>query len=348
MAPSEGSPDIPPTRAVAVDLAKQGSGSFDFPDLDLEIPPPDFVQPDVAPAPKVGGSQVGGAPDFAQLAGSLSAVGIKVTLVDLSAWSADQRAGAWSWVHEDEGAPDAIPEWLALFVGRQMRAPTSVDAPTENKIGLFIDRQIRAQASVGAPAPTIPIAIPPKPQDTDLHPPPMHIDEPRQPLFATAHRGAGITPDFQRIVETVFAADSLRDYTDLEQNLQVGEERGDYRTLMTHLDKAEDRARRAHRLYLGAKIELESWEQDANKVTAVMRGEASATLEAEKAAGERKKAITNPDVEAKMSEMFADEYAGQALTRARLKGTVEHLEWLAGLWKGRCHSLGTMLANLRK
>jgi hypothetical protein len=49
-----------------------------------------------------------------------------------------------------------------------------------------------------------------------------------------------------------------------------------------------------------------------------------------------------------MADMFPDEWAAQELTRVKLKGTVEHLERLADLWKGRCHSLGTMLSNLRK
>ena len=33
-----------------------------------------------------------------------------------------------------------------------------------------------------------------------------------------------------------------------------------YKTLAEHLDKGEKRARRAHALYLGAKLELAKWE----------------------------------------------------------------------------------------
>jgi hypothetical protein len=168
------------------------------------------------------------------------------------------------------------------------------------------------------------------------------------PLFTSANLGPGINPDMARIVETIYQVDAFSDYRDLEQNLEVGEERGQYKTLAEHLDKGEKRARRAHALYLGAKLELAKWEIDSRKVTSVMRGEAHAELEAEKAAGERKKMITNDDIETRISEKYPDEWASQELSRVKLKGTVEHLERLAELWKNRCFSLGTQLSNLRK
>ena len=168
------------------------------------------------------------------------------------------------------------------------------------------------------------------------------------PLFTSANLGPGINPDMARIVETIYQVDAFSDYRDLEQNLEVGEERGQYKTLAEHLDKGEKRARRAHALYLGAKLELAKWEIDSRKVTSVMRGEAHAELEAEKAAGERKKMITNDDIETRISEKYPDEWASQELSRVKLKGMVEHLERLAELWKNRCFSLGTQLSNLRK
>jgi hypothetical protein len=168
------------------------------------------------------------------------------------------------------------------------------------------------------------------------------------PLFASANKGPGVHADFERIVETIYQVDAFKDYAELEQSLEVGDQRGDYRTLTEHLDKAERRARRAHALYLGAKLELARWELDSEVTLAGMRKQASEALEEEKQRGERKKMITNDDVRSRMGEMFPDEWRHQELKRVKLKGTVEHLERLAELWKVKCFSLGTMLSNLRK
>jgi hypothetical protein len=168
------------------------------------------------------------------------------------------------------------------------------------------------------------------------------------PLFASANKGPGVHADFDRIVETIYQVDAFKDYEDLEANLEVGDQRGDYRTLTEHLDKAERRARRAHALYLGAKLERAKWEMDSEVVLARMRDQAAEELENEKARGERKKAITDADVRARMAEKFPDEWRHQEVKRVKLKGAEEHLERLADLWKVKCFSLSTMLSNLRK
>ena len=169
------------------------------------------------------------------------------------------------------------------------------------------------------------------------------------PLFATANSGqAGIQPDIQRIVETVFAVDAWKDYEDIERNLEIGDQRVNYAVLMEALDKAERRARRAHALYLAAKLERERWELDTGVVDAEMRQAATDKLEEEKDKGIRKKQITDADVRSKMAELYPDEWKSQEMTRVKLRGTVEHLERLAELSKNRCFTLGTMLSNLRK
>ena len=177
---------------------------------------------------------------------------------------------------------------------------------------------------------------------------PAPTDKAPPPLFVVPDGMGGVAPDIVKIVTSVYAIDAHRDYQDLEQTLEVGEERSSYGVLVKHLDKAESRARRAHALYLGAKLELARWEFDSKKVVGAMRARATEKLEAEKSAGDRKKAITNADVEATMADEFPDEWAAQELTRVRLKGVCEHLETLAELWKSRCRTLGTLLSNLRK
>jgi len=168
------------------------------------------------------------------------------------------------------------------------------------------------------------------------------------PLFASANKGPGITPDFERIVETVYAVDAWREFEDLERNIEIGDGRGDYATVREHLDGAERRARRAHALYLSAKLELLKFETECEKVTAAMRQKATDALQDEKRDGDRRKAITDADVRAKMAEMFPEEFGHQEIKLAKLKGAVAHLERIADLWKGRPYTASTILSTLRK
>jgi len=167
------------------------------------------------------------------------------------------------------------------------------------------------------------------------------------PLWASA-TGGKISPDYQRIVETVYAVDAFRDYRDLEENLEVGEQRGDYATIREHLDKAEKRGRRAHLLLLGAKLERAAWERDADRTRAVMRERASAELEVEKKAGDRKKMITDADVTTRMGELYPDEWHAQEMTRHKLKGVESTIEDLVSKWSSKAASLRTLLETMRK
>jgi hypothetical protein len=172
--------------------------------------------------------------------------------------------------------------------------------------------------------------------------------KPPPALFASANLGDGVHPDFQRIVECTYAADAFRDYNDLEKNLEVGDQRGDHATLREHLDKAEARARRAHKLYLGSKLELVGWEADARKVMSAMREEARRALEDEKLEGTRKKVISQDDVEDRVADLFPDEWRAQKVRTAKLKGVVEDLEHLTRRWDAKAVDLRTMLETLRK
>lgn len=171
---------------------------------------------------------------------------------------------------------------------------------------------------------------------------------PAVPLFASANKGAGINPDMQRIVEAIYRVDASVEYQDLESNLEVGDQRGDYGTLLKHLDKAERRARTAHQLFLGMRLERKRWELDADDVTASMREKAVAALEKEKLLGDKTKRITNDDVDAQIRQMFRDEFRAQSIKRVQLAGAEAQLERDADLWKARCHTLGTMISTLRK
>lgn len=174
------------------------------------------------------------------------------------------------------------------------------------------------------------------------------------PLFGTAN-GKGARPgevvasEFDGLVETVFSIPNIRDaHTDLVDSLQIGEKRTDYGTVLRALDEAETKARRAHLLYLGSLLEQKKWTIDADKTEAGMRAAAVSKLEEEKAHNDRTKRIVEADVDAKMLDLYPDEYAHLETKRLKVKGTVEAMERLAELWKGRCFSLRTILETMRK
>lgn len=154
--------------------------------------------------------------------------------------------------------------------------------------------------------------------------------------------------DFKRIVEHVFQVDLWVTYERLERDLTLGEERSDYASVRKALDKAEDNARLAHRLYVNARVEQERYDIEQRPVRAKMREEATKELSDEKKEGSRTKAITIEDVTDRASIMFPDEWKAQEIESLKVRKTVETMERLADLWKSRCSRLDTLATTMRK
>ena len=157
-------------------------------------------------------------------------------------------------------------------------------------------------------------------------------------------------PGYERIIGRVFRVDVAAEYDELEAALKFDRpaHQLDYADLVDALDLAIDNARRAHQLLVAGKVALEVFEVDVAVAAADMRRQATEALQKEKDAGARAKAITDGDVTAWMASQFADEYRAQQERRAKAKRMVEHLEWLAGLWKDRRASLDTMTKGSRR
>jgi hypothetical protein len=157
-----------------------------------------------------------------------------------------------------------------------------------------------------------------------------------------------MAPAFAKILEHVFRVDPWKEYSELESALKIGG-RGytDHDTLMKSLDGAEDNARLAHKLYCAARVEQEKYDLDAKVIEGVARRSVLRELEAEKETGQRRKAITEADIEGYILLRYPDEYDQLQLTRLRLRKLVEHMERLADLHTSRCRTLQTMLAKSR-
>lgn len=153
---------------------------------------------------------------------------------------------------------------------------------------------------------------------------------------------------FQQIVEKIFdAGDPLEEYERLEKELVLGDQRSEYGAVRQSLDRAEDNARLAHKLYLAARAERKAWEADHAVTWASMRQEAQISLEAEKECKVRTKQITDADLEARQAILYPDEYKHGKTKAEKMKGMEDHIEHLKACWMSRCASLRCMLETMR-
>jgi len=177
-------------------------------------------------------------------------------------------------------------------------------------------------------------------------------NEPTQPDPLGITKKAGDVPQmhehFERIVTTQWVKEAFDEYQRLDGLLHIGEERGNYATVNTHMDHAETNSRKAFKLWLAGEIESARFEKDAEVVTAAMWAAATRELQAEKEDGKRNKAITDADVRAMCAQMYPDEYRAIENKRTEVKLMVENLKDLNQAWKSRCKTLQTMLSALRK
>jgi hypothetical protein len=167
-------------------------------------------------------------------------------------------------------------------------------------------------------------------------------DAPARPFGKLPEHG----PGFDRITTSIFTLpDPSAEYEALEAALKVGTQ--EFTRIADAMDNAEDNARRAHRLYVNARLDAERFNIDADVIEAAMRTPALHALEADKLAGVRTKQITDTDVASKIAALFPDEHRDLAERRIKSRKMVEHLETFAQLWRSRCYSISKMLESKR-
>lgn len=109
------------------------------------------------------------------------------------------------------------------------------------------------------------------------------------------------------------------------------------------LNDAEDNARRAHKLYICARVDYERFELEMLPVVEAMRDAANRDLQGEKDRKERSKTITDADVRGRAAVLFPDEWHLVQERRIRAEALMDTLKHFAELWKTRCYSLSNML-----
>jgi hypothetical protein len=150
---------------------------------------------------------------------------------------------------------------------------------------------------------------------------------------------------FGEVIEIVFKLDDpagelemLIDKLSLTEQLEQG-------VLEQALNEAQDYARRAHRLFVLAKVENAAFGIECAEVDAAIRDAAKAALEQEKKDGKRTKQITDAEIVAEMAQRFPDAWATIQSRRERAKRMVDHLQRLADLWQQRCHDVRALLGK---
>jgi hypothetical protein len=156
-------------------------------------------------------------------------------------------------------------------------------------------------------------------------------------------RPASESDDYNRLIESVLREVDLgAEYDELERNLEVGAERTQYGVIYEALDKAEGRARRAFSLAANAKIEHERVRLDQKEVDAELHRRAMEKLRED---GDKTRIA---DVEAKIAELFPDEWRSGKMRVKRSEVSVEMCQKLGELWTQKVRSLQVMLSNVRR
>lgn len=193
----------------------------------------------------------------------------------------------------------------------------------------------------GAPAATIKARPPSAAELPGAWQDPPRVADP--PLFARADGSDELSPQMERLVTTVFdVSDIDEEARELESMLTMGETRSDYGTVLAALDRAEDNARRAHRLFVNAQLEQKRFLLEREEVDAALY---KAGVESLKESGDK---VTVEAVKARYVLLYGDEWKAGEEKRARVKLAVEHMEQLAFFWSSRCRTLQVILSTLRK
>ena len=117
--------------------------------------------------------------------------------------------------------------------------------------------------------------------------------------------------------------------------------------LLECMDRAQENARLAKQLHVNMKATVEATELDNQVIVAAMRERATASLEAEKDAGTRRKAITDADVSGLAATLFPDEWRRIHDATSKAKQTLSYVENLVERCVERARDLRAILAASR-
>lgn len=206
-----------------------------------------------------------------------------------------------------------------VSVGANRLAPAGLPAQSFDFSQGFTAPLAPPQSPAHAPAA---VQAPHAPPGLQTPPTPPQGAPPRD-LVTEVANGSGIVAYVERLMQIDVARTA--DY--VRGSLRLGEGRTDKRIVAQALDEANGVTEQALLLVLKAREDLKRIESEITAGRAGMREQAHKALAADKEAGNlAKKTISNEDTNAKMSELFHDEYEAQAARLRAAKSAVEFFE----------------------
>jgi hypothetical protein len=109
-----------------------------------------------------------------------------------------------------------------------------------------------------------------------------------------------------------------------------------------HINRVEKNAQRAHRLFVLAKAQFETYRTHAATALGAMRDTARIKLARDKAAGTHPKQVTDQDVDDTAAIIFPEQWSDITLRLKRTELTLKHLEAYASIWLRRSYSLAEL------
>lgn len=149
------------------------------------------------------------------------------------------------------------------------------------------------------------------------------------------------------VITDVFSIDVHATFKQLEKDLTLGDGATEYGTVLHAVDASARNLYQAARLCRKAKLEDEKFSAELDRDLEVLRSTAVAQLEAEKRSGERSKAPTIADIDARMLANWPDKVTSVRTRKAEMHGAMRAIEALEAAWKERCQSLRVIAQGFR-
>lgn len=159
-----------------------------------------------------------------------------------------------------------------------------------------------------------------------------------------------LRPGLKRIVDKVFDLDDdelFEAFESARDEIRTSDEKLGLELTRQEANEVQDRARKAHKLYVNALLVLKRFQFDSEVVQSAMWDAANAELQDEKDNKKRSKSITNDDVRYRAAQMFPDEWVRNEEAREQAKLVLKHLERVAELWKDRSLTLSSLVRSAR-
>lgn len=166
-------------------------------------------------------------------------------------------------------------------------------------------------------------------------------EPPRLPFSSYPHPSEQLAALIDTTIDQAEGLDLVKEFEELAAELEIKDALTP-QVVRAHINRVENNASRAHRLFILTKAQLETYRIHAETALGAMRDVARAKLEQLKARKEMTKQVTEQDVADMAAVTYPDEWSNINDRLKRGKLTLERLERFADLWQRRSFSLSEL------